>query len=83
MPYQNLDSEFMFAVAIWLLAILVFFMMLLVVCAKLFSEKWFQKKDGSLDELQTVEEALGPSQENISKKDTELQNTAFASNSEV
>lgn len=38
MPYQNLDSEIMIALAIWLLAILVFVMMLVVAVVEVISE---------------------------------------------
>ena len=73
MPYQNLDSEIMLAVAIWLLAILVFIMMLLAVCAKLISEKWTKGKHGSMDKLQSVENLSSQNKEKVPTQETELQ----------
>lgn len=73
MPYQNLDSEIMLAVAIWLLAIIVFIMMFLAVCAKLISEKWIKGEHGSMDKFQSVEDLSSQNKEKVPTKETELQ----------
>lgn len=73
MPYQNLDSEIMLAVAIWLLAIIVFIMMFLAVCAKLISEKWTKGEHGSMDKFQSVEDLSSQNKEKVPTKETELQ----------
>ena len=39
MPYQNLDSEIVLALAIWLLAILIFVFMIVLVVAQLIAER--------------------------------------------
>lgn len=77
MPYQNLDSEMIFALSIWLSAILVFVIMLLVVCAKLLSEKWAHRKDRSFDELRIGVEAHADRKDRVSKKDAELDSRAW------
>ena len=44
MPYQNLDSEIIIAVAIWLLAILIFVAMLVAALVEVLAEHRAQKK---------------------------------------
>ena len=44
MPYQNLDSEIMVAVAIWLLAIFIFLAMLVAALVEVLSEYRGKKK---------------------------------------
>ena len=76
MPYQNLDSEIMLAVAIWLLAMLVFVTMLLVVFAKFFSEQRTASEHRPKEERQIMGEHPLQSKESIPTKEKELNSPA-------
>lgn len=72
MPYQNLGSEIILAVGIWLLAIFTFIMMLLIVAVKLLSENWAKIKYRAKAERQTTGELPLQGSENIPAQDAEL-----------
>ena len=76
MSYQNLDSEIMLALAIWLLAMLIFVVMLLVVFVKFLYEHRTTSEQSLKDELEMMREPVLQSKENIPTKEKELNSPA-------
>ena len=72
MPYQNLGSEMILAIGIWLLALFVFLIMLLVVVARLLSQSWALSKYRPDEEIQKTGESAPQNKTDNPAKETEL-----------